>query len=51
MKRGYAALSESGGGTEIENLYILPKIQGKGFGKQYIRRLLENSHWFQGSGK
>lgn len=39
---GYAVLFESDGSTEMENLYILPKFQGKGFGKQYVRRVLES---------
>ena len=38
---GYAVLSESDDGTEVEKLYILPKFQGKGFGKQYTHRVLE----------
>ncbi len=42
---GYVVVTEDGGKSEISNFYILPKFQGKGYGRvvlSYLRNLHSN---------
>lgn len=40
---GYAEVFETEERLELESLYILPKFQGLGFGRQYLRYLQSNN--------
>ncbi len=41
---GYAVLSSGGGDAHILNIAIAPRFQGRGWGRRFMRFLLETAH-------